>query len=101
MSSQGFPCSSVGKESACNAGDLGLIPGSGRSPGKGNGNTLQYSCLENLMDRGAWWATVDGVVRVGHDLTTKPPNQCLLKCPSIPNLYTILTFILFVYNSYS
>ena len=47
--------------SACNAGDLGLIPGSGRSPGEGNGNPLQYSCLENSMDGGAWWATVHGV----------------------------------------
>ena len=45
-----------GKESTCNAGDLGLIPGSGRSPGEGNGNPLQYSCLENPMDRGAWRA---------------------------------------------
>ena len=49
------------KESACSAGDLGLIPGLGRSPGVGNGNPLQYSCLENSMDRGAWWATVHGV----------------------------------------
>ena len=47
-----------GEKSASQAGDLGLIPGSGRSPGEGNGNPLQYSCLENLMDRGAWWATV-------------------------------------------
>ena len=47
----------VSKESACNAGDPGSIPGSGRSPGEGNGNPLQYSCLENPMDRGAWWAT--------------------------------------------
>ena len=49
-----------GKESACNAGDtgdVGSIPESGRSPGEGNGNPLQYSCLENSMDRGAWWAT--------------------------------------------
>ena len=46
------------RESACNAGDLGLIPGLGRSPGKGNGNPLQYSCLENPMDGGVWWATV-------------------------------------------
>ena len=53
----GFPCGSAGKESACNAGDLDSIPGLGRSPGEGNGNTLQYSCLENSMDRGAWWAT--------------------------------------------
>ena len=51
-----FPGGSDGKESACNAGDLGLIPGSGRSPGEGNGNLLQYSCLENSMDRGTWWA---------------------------------------------
>ena len=50
----GFPGSSDGKESACNAGDLGLIPGSERSPGEGNDNPLQYSCLENSMDRGAW-----------------------------------------------
>ena len=49
------------KESTCNAGDPGSIPGSGRSPGKGNGNPLQDSCLENPMDRGAWWATVHGV----------------------------------------
>jgi len=47
--------------SACSAGDLGLIPGSGRSPGEGNGNPLQYSCLENPMDGRAWWATVHGV----------------------------------------
>ena len=47
--------------SACNVGDLGLIPGSGRSTGEGNGNPLQYSCLENPMDGGAWWATVHGV----------------------------------------
>ena len=49
------------KESACNAGDLGSIPGSGRSPGERNGKLLQYSCLENPMDRGAWWAIVHGV----------------------------------------
>ena len=69
----GFPHSSVGKESACSAGDLGSIPGSGRSPGEGNGNPLQYSCLENPMDRGVWQATTHGVARVGHDLATKPP----------------------------
>ena len=64
----GFPGGSDGKESACNAGDTGLIPGSGISPGEGNGNPLQYSCLENSMDRGIWWATVHGVARVGQDL---------------------------------
>ena len=56
-----FPCSSVSKESACNAGDQGSIPGSGRSPGEGNGNPVQYSWLETLT-------------RVGHDLATKPPK---------------------------
>ena len=57
---EGFPGDSDGKASAYNVGDLGLIPVSGRSPGKGNGNPLQYSCLENPMDGGAWWATVHG-----------------------------------------
>ena len=56
-----IPGGSDGKESACNAGDPGLIPGWGRSPGEGNGNPLQYSCLGNPMDRGAWWGTVHGV----------------------------------------
>ena len=55
------------KASAYNMGDQGLIPGSGRSPGEGNGNLLQYSCLENPVDGGAWWATVHGSQRVGHD----------------------------------
>ena len=53
---------------------VGLIPGSGRSPGEGNGNSLQYFCLGNPMDRGAWRATVHGVARVGHDSVTKPPS---------------------------
>ena len=57
----GFPGGSDGKESACNAGNLGLIPGLGRSPGGGHGNPLQYSCLENPMDRGAWRFIVHGV----------------------------------------
>ena len=55
-----FPGGSVGKESACNAGDLGLIFGLGKSPGGGHGNPLQYSCLENPMDSGAWWASPYG-----------------------------------------
>ena len=59
----GFPGGSDGKESAHNAGDLGLISGSGRFPGEGNGNPLQYSCLENSVDRGAWRATVHGVTK--------------------------------------
>ena len=60
------------QESACNAGDLGSIPGFERSPGEGNGNPLQYSCLEKPTDIGAWQAIVHGVGRVGHDLETKP-----------------------------
>ena len=59
----GFPGSSDGKESACSAEDPGSIPGYGRSPGEGNGNPLQYSCLENSMDRGAWWAIAHGVAK--------------------------------------
>ena len=58
---------SDGKESACNVGDSGLIPGSGKSPGEGNRNPLQCSCLENPMDSGAWQATVHGVARSQHD----------------------------------
>ena len=59
----GFPGGLDGKESACNVGALGSIPGLGRSPGKGNGHPLQYSCLENSMDREAWQATVHGVAK--------------------------------------
>ena len=59
----GLPCSSNGKESACNAGDQHSIPGSGRSSGKGNSNPPQYSCLENPMDRGAWQTTVHGIAK--------------------------------------
>ena len=61
---KGFPCGSDGKESACNTGDLGSIPGLGRSPREGNGNLLQFSCLENPMDRGTWWATVHAVTEL-------------------------------------
>ena len=59
----GFPGGSEVKVSACNVGDLGSIPGSGRSPGEGNGNPFQYSWLENPMDGGAWWATVHRVAK--------------------------------------
>jgi len=58
---KGFPEILDGKESTCNAGEPGSIPGSGRTPREGNGNPLQYSCLENSMNKGAWWATVHGV----------------------------------------
>ena len=62
-----MPGGSDGKEFAYNAGDLGSILGSGRSPGEGNGNALHYSFLENSVDRGAWWATSMGSQRVGHN----------------------------------
>ena len=71
-----FPGGASGKEPACNAGDIrdaGLIPGSGRYPGRGHGTPLQYSCLENPMDRGAWQATVHRVTK----------NQTLLKQASL------------------
>ena len=61
--SKSFPGSSDSKDSACNSGDLRSIPGLERSPGEGNGNPLQYSCLENSMDRGAWQATVHRVAK--------------------------------------
>ena len=63
-----FPDGSDGKESACNSGDLGSIPGSGRSPGGGHSNPLQYSYLENPIDRGIWWATV---LRIAESDTTE------------------------------
>ena len=68
----GFPVGSVVKNPSANSGDAGSIPGSRRSPGEGNGNPFQYSCLKNLMDRGAWQTTVHGVARVRHDLMNKP-----------------------------
>ena len=63
------------KEFACNAGDPGLIPGSGRCPGAGNGNPLQWSCLENPMDRGAWWPQSTKSQRIGHSRATNTHYQ--------------------------
>ena len=71
----GLPRWLSGKESTVNAGDEGWIPGSGKSTGGGNSNPLQYSCLENLRDKGAWWATVYGVTKVEHNLATKQQQQ--------------------------
>ena len=79
----GFPGNAVVKNPPANAGDardVGSISGLGRSLGVGNGNSLQYFCLENFMDRGAWKAIVHGVARVGHDLATKPPPKLLVSC---------------------
>ena len=74
---RGFPGGSDGKESAYNAGDLSLIPGLGKSPAGGHGNLFHYSCLENPMDRGAWWAIQSmGSQRVSRDLVTKQ-QQCI------------------------
>ena len=67
----GFPDGSVVKNPPTNAGDMGLIPGLGRSPGEVNGNPFQYSCLGNPIDREAWWASVHGVTRVGHNLASE------------------------------
>ena len=68
-----------GTGSACNAGDLGSIPGSGRCPGEGNGNPLQYSCLDNLMTRGAWWATVHGITKSQTWLSNKAHKNKIKK----------------------
>ena len=79
---QDFPGGSDGKESACNAGDLGSIPRSGRSPGEGNGNLLHYSCLENPMDGGAWRATVHGVAKSWTGLSISTGSRA--SCPPFP-----------------
>ena len=71
VANEGFPGGSVVKNPPANAGDAGSVPGSGSSPGGGNGHPLQHSCLENPMDRGAPWATVTGVAGLGHELATK------------------------------
>ena len=83
----GFPSSSVGKESACNAGDLGLIPGLGRSSGEGNGNPLHYSYLENSMDRGPGGLQSMGLQQVRHDWATNFPclSFCVHCCVNICN----------------
>ena len=81
-----------GRESTCNAGDVGSIPGLGRSPGEGNGNPLQYSCRENLMGRGTWWATYSpgGHKRVRHDLATKQ-QQYPVVCIYTPSSLSLLS----------
>ena len=98
LSSLDFPGGSDGKASAYNAGDPGSILALGRSPREGNGNPLQYSCLENPMDREAWLATVYGLQRVGHDWATSlsiaisGSEWVSWKCMSLGNALPILPF---------
>ena len=91
---QGFPGGSDGKEPACNAGDWGLIPGLGRSPGGGQGNPLQYSSPENPMDRGAWRAAVPGVAQSRTQLSDLVHGRCFsagVLCLALSSLRVIST----------
>ena len=93
----GFPCVSDVKESACNAGDLGLILGLGRSPGGGYGSPLQFSCLESPMNREAWWLQSMGLHRVGQDWVTNIHTQnsgtAILASPFLKEVfYYLLAF---------
>ena len=91
--SKGFLGGSVAMNLPANAGDVGLIPGSGRSSGEGNGNPVQYSCLENPTDREAWQGTVHGLVRVGHDWVTRQQTfktECFVDLKSTPITVSIL-----------
>ena len=86
---------SDGKESACKVEDLGLIPGLGKSPGERNGNPLQYFCLENPMDREAWWATVDGVAKSQKQLSNEALSyiHVTIICIYMYTMYTCITII--------
>ena len=89
------------KESACSAGDPGLNPGLGRSPGGGNGNLLQYSCLENFMDRGDWRATDHGIAELDMTATNTRPNLATFHFSkpysnSFPTVFHIVVFCIFV-----
>ena len=92
--SLGFSHGSVGKESTCNAGDAGSVPGLGRSPGEGHGNPLQCSCLENPMDRGPWQATVYGVTKSPRRLKRLSTYACNVKFPE----FSVLNFRKFTWN---
>ena len=77
--------------------DVASIPGSGRSPGGGNGNPLPYSCLKSPTDRGAWWATVHGIERVRHDRETNAHTGFIMLMP-IENMFVTLVFIMFIHS---
>ena len=103
LSSEVFPGGSDGKESACNGGDQGLIPGLGRPPGEGNGNPLQYSCLENPMDRGPRWLQSMRSQRIEHDWETnihtvfhrqKLTNNCCTLIICYLSLSSVFSFVL-------
>ena len=85
--SKGLPGASDGKESACHVGDPGSIPGWGRSPGRGHGNPLQYSCLENPMGRAAWWATVHGVAESWTRLSDSKEHRHPVFLDVFPHVY--------------
>ena len=91
---RGFSGGSVGKESTCNAGDLGLISGFGRSPREGNGSPLKYSCLRNPINRGAWWAKFHGLPIVGCNLVTKHQQHLFVH---LLFLFIIFYFFFFMY----
>ena len=88
----GFSSASDSKESACNEGDLGSVPGLGRSPGGGNGNPLQYSYLENPMDRGAWWAAAHGVSKSWTQLSDSHIHSFLIIWSSQKNYWLMQIF---------
>ena len=102
----GFPGGSEVKVSACNAGDLGSIPGSGKSPEEGNGNPLQYSCLENPMDGGAWWATVHRIAKSRTRLSnftftfTFCKHICYIKTTQVREEYSMFKSQFYVYLSF-
>ena len=87
---RGFPSGSVVKNLPASAGDAGLILGSGRSPGEGNGNPLQYSCLGNLMDRGAWWATVHEVTKSWTPNNKHQEHKHTVSLPGLSNQTTTI-----------
>ena len=94
----GYPWWLSGKDFAYRAGYVGLILGSGRSPGEGNGNTLWYSCLGNPMNRGAWWFTVHGVARVRYNLGTKTTTITIWPNLIVWNIWLLNNICLYIHR---